>query len=230
MMNLDFYHVFFPQIESPTPGEIRETLQRGFEAEWSTTREGERDYCWYTDPANERYLEKTPTDEAIEGLTRRNGSITLFPANPDSDFTFKVYDSWSEYGLPELGGISLRWHRVHFRNDVETTIQEILDAATLVYESLSPPFAFSYFPLDVERETKVTREDVVNDRIPDAFYLMLLSEGVSGRIGRDQLLSAPAWKTEPLDGGGVGLVATADPMKYTPEVKGQLRSHLGLGE
>lgn len=227
-MNLDFYSIYYPQRDGPSAEDIRETLERGFDAGWSTTREGGVSTCSYSDPTNERYSVVESTDEAIEGLVSRDGRITIFPRDPDMDFDFKVHDSWSEYGLSDLGGISLTWPRTLFRSDAEIAARELFDTARLVYESVSPPFAFSYLPLEIERETAVTRDHVERGTIPDVFWTMFLSKPICEELGRDRLQSAPVWKRESLEDGGIGLVVTSDPTHYDSEEKTKLRDHLGI--
>lgn len=228
-MDLDYFRVYFPRLEEPTAEQIQEAFERGIDAGWTTTRDGMLDRCIYTDPANDRYAEWKSTGEAIEELAKRSGSIVIFPDDPDFDFNFNVHSTWSEAGLPELGGISLTWHRTLFRNDAEKATRELFKSSKLVYESILPPFAFSYLPLDIERVTTVTQNDLEEQQIPDVFWAMFLSEHISNQIGRDRLLTSPAWKSEPLADDGVGLVVTADPNQYTLNRKEQLKESLGIG-
>lgn len=226
-MDIDFYGIYFPRLETPSSEEIRQTLERGFEAGWTTTRDGGIDRSMYSDISRDLVLDWRPTEEAIDELaTRKRGSISIFGSN--SDFVLNVAPSWERYGLPELGGVSLIWERVHFRENVAETTQEAFDIAALAYDELAPPFAFSYLPYRVERETTITRSDLEDGRLPDIFWVMFLSEPVCERFGRDRLQTSPIRKTESLPDGGIGIVVTADPYQYSEEEKNHFKDHLGI--
>lgn len=226
-MNLDFHGIYFPRLETPSSEEIRQVLEQGFEAGWATTRDGDIDRSLYSDTSTDQDPEWRPTDEVINELaSRKRGSISIFASN--SDFSLEVAPSWEQYGLSEIGGVSLSWERVHFRENVAETTQEVFDIAALVYDVLEPPFAFSYLPYGFERETTVSRADLEDGRLPDVFWAMFLSEPVCEQFGQDRLQTSPAWKTKSLPDDGIGIVVTADPYQYSEERKKHLKDHLGI--
>lgn len=229
-MNLDVHRIHFPGRYAPD--EIRAALDRGFDTGWTTTRDGDdEEECLLTDPENERYKERVETETAVDVLAERGDArVTIFPSDTQYDFSLAVDDDWSEYGLPGLGGVTLVFPAVHFREQHERAAEAVVDAATVVYEALEPTLAFSYLPFDHERETTVRPEHVEAGHLPDAFWLQLLSEPLVDAIGRDRLETAPAWRVQSLADGGIALVASADPREYTRSEKRRLREHLGVGD
>lgn len=224
-----FLHVSFPTVGRRSSKVLQQTLERGIASGWTTTREGDTDRCPFTDPERDRYLEWEATNKAIETLTeRRHGSITFFVDDGAYDFGFAIRPDWSEFGHPDLGGVTLLWHRSQFREDPATATKHVFDVATLVYESLSPAFAFSSAPIEVDNETEVSESDVETGTLPDAFWLMILASKQCERVGRERLQSVPAWISEPVADESWGVVATADPYRYVPKDKDSVREHLHL--
>lgn len=226
-MNLDFNHVYFPGTFSEST--LRETLRKGFQAGWTTTIEGDTDVCAFTDLDAKEYLEWTDTETAINKLTtNRNGHIVIFIDGESFDFTFKILQDWEGYGLPGLEGVIVTWHRSLSRKYPEQTTNYLFDVSQIIQESLDTPFAFSHTVGNIDREKQVTESNVEVARIPDIYWMMLLSDSACERIGRDRLRTAPVWKSEPLTDNGIGVVATGDPYQYTKEKKEQIKAHLGI--
>ena len=225
MMNLDFHHVCFPG--TFTESTLRETLKKGFQAGWTTTIEGDTDVCAYTDLDAKQYLEWTDTETAINELTtNKNGHLVIFVDGSSFDFKFKVLQNWGEYGLPELEGVIVTWHRSLSRKHPEQTTNYLFEVSQIIQKSLDTPFAFSHLARNVDREKQVTESDVEVARIPDIYWMMLLSDSACERIDRDRLRTAPVWKSELLTDSGIGVVATGDPYHYTKEKKEQIRTHI----
>lgn len=230
-MNLDFCRLHFPAVEGYSPRTLRQTIDGGFESGWATSGDGTRDQCVYTDSTNDRYSERERTEVAVDALVEeQDKSIKFFLDEGEFDFTFSVQEDWEEQGLPGLGGVTLVWHRTFFWQDPAETARVVYDVAAQVFEVLEPPFAFSYLPLDVERETPVSPADVEAGAPPDVYWLTLLQEDLVEQIGRECLASAPVWRSEELEGGGHGLVVTEDMHDYGPEEKRAVREHLGFGD
>lgn len=229
-MDEPFYHVNVPTREALTADDVRRTLERGLAAGWTTTREGDVDRCPFTDPENDRYGEWTDTERAIEALaTRQHGSITFFVEDGAYDFDVGVRPDWSAFDLPDLGGVTISWHRSQFREDPATVADLVFDVAALVYRSLPAAFAFSYLPLEVERETPVRPRDVEAGRLPDVYWLSILPPSQVEAIGRERLRSVPAWRSEPVGDDAWGVLVAADPYAYRPAEKDSVRDHLDLG-
>jgi len=229
-MNNDLYPVFYPFTAEFPSTRVRETLQRGLDSDWTTTKAGDSpDEGAFTSTALDQFGEEADTSTAIQMLSEgERGVLTIFPGNPGHSFTFGVGE-WSNFGLPDLSGVYLAWHRSQFYDDPEPVVETVFETATTVFESLEPTVAFSYLPQEQGRSSPVTRNDVEQRRLPDVYWLMLLSESLVDSVGRDRLETCPAWKVEALGDGGIGVVATPDPFgNYTREVTERIRRSLGL--
>lgn len=205
------------------PPDVEALLDYGLGKGWETSRDGDSDGMLYNGPLNEYSLRRHSRAAVCEDIDRhRRGSITLWSEGIDFSLEFH-----RERPL-DAGDVVLSVDRVHFRRDAEQTTRTIVQAATAVYEFLKPAFAFSYLPVDADFDTAVSEISVESDGIPDVFWVTFLPPETVDRIGRESVRSATTWMTEFLDDGSAVLVATSDPLDYTPAVKRRLRSELGL--
>ncbi len=67
----------------------------------------------------------------------------------------------------------------------------------------------------------VTNESIANNRIADVSWLMLFAPELVDEYGREWLLSAPTWKHQEFDDGGIMLVASPDPTDYDTFTEGR---------
>lgn len=223
----DFYKIYFPVPGTIEPGVIETVVRNGLSSGWTTRRDGTTDVCHYYGTITDERGDQVPTEDAVRDLDRNHsGSLTVFGTS--TDFSFRVIDPYDGCGIPDVPTVILSWERVHLREEVEETVTEIFETATLVFEHLPVPFAFSRIPKDLEYETEVTKGHLKNGQIPDVHWLTLLSEQVCKAIGRSRVETAPVWKVEPLNSGGIGFVVTGSPFDYRSEDKRRVRDHLGL--
>ena len=57
---------------------------------------------------------------------------------------------------------------------------------------------------------------------------MLLSEPVCECVGKNNLETGPVWKVQPLSDGGLGVIVSKDPFRYSREDKERFKAHLGM--
>lgn len=225
----DFYLMFFPLPRTPEPGTLTSLVTDGFSQHWTTLPDGQVERCRYNGRITNGEWGEVSTDDALSDLeTSNSGSLNLF--TDLTDFILATTDTYDRDDLPSTPGLRLSWERVHLKHANEEILEEVFETAAFVFEHLSSPFAFSRIPADSEYDTTVTRGDVDVPKLPDIYWMTLLSKPLVESIGRSRLESAPVWMGEPLDDGGFGLVVTDNPGDYWPEDKERVKKHLGLGD
>lgn len=225
----DFYRIYFPIVSDPESGTIQTLLRDGLSNGWTTHPDGQADSCRYSGELTGNELEWVSTDAALADIERNyRGFLKVF--SEETSFTLEVSRSYESYNLPDVGGVKITWKHVHFRDDIQETIEKMFETAAFVFRRLPAPFAFSRVPADLDYETPVTKEHVTTSKLPDVYWLTLLSEQLSQNIGRDRLETAPVWKAKRLDPDGFGLVVTDNPGDYWREDKQRVKDHLGMDD
>jgi len=123
-------------------------------------------------------------------------------------------------------------------DDLSDRVSLLLDIVEAVY-IVSDAYVYGY-GLDTEHvgsigenwgpDKPATGESIANNRIADVSWLTLFAPELVDEYGREWLLSAPAWKRQELDDGGIMLVASPDPTDYDTFTEGRkcLREYFDL--
>lgn len=225
--NKDFYRVFLPWPQQATSHEIREFLQRGRSTLWEPFSISSEEKCKYlVDSENMEFANIEYSEAARDLAQTREGFIELTSEN--SIFSLNIESAFDDYGYEDFGGVSLTWSWSEIRDQNPATIDDIINIVTFAYEKLPVSFAFSQTPAAWEREIEVTYEDVEQERLPDVFWLMILSRAQSEEIGRSKLAAGPFWQSKVVADRSTRIIATPHPFDYSRSEKQDLRRHLGL--
>ncbi len=134
----------------------------------------------------------------------------------------------------KLGIISLTFDRVYLRDildwdqKAETNIEIILKLGRKLYEYLSPIYGFGEYGIGW-REIP-SEDEILSGNIRHLCWANFFSPAFVQKIGREKLLSAPAWKVEELNDGGILLVLAPNPMNINEvdKKKKEVEKHLGI--
>ena len=115
-----------------------------------------------------------------------------------------------------------------FETDVEDRITNIIDLVIQSYLRLQPLYVYGYGATpDYGYVSVPDRDAIENGDLPELYWLAVYSPALVSQIGRDRLLSAPAWRTERLDDGAVLIVVYQNPRipgdQYLP---GEVETHI----
>lgn len=115
-----------------------------------------------------------------------------------------------------------------FETDVEDRITNVIDLVKESYLRLQPVYVYGYGATpDYSYVSASVREAIENGDLPELYWLAVFPPALVSHIGRDRLLSAPAWKTELLEDGAVIVVVYQNPRipgdQYHP---GEVENHL----
>jgi len=116
-----------------------------------------------------------------------------------------------------------------FETSLEGRVQNIIDLTTQSYLQLQPSYVYGYGATpDYSYVSIPTRETIARCEVPDLYWLAVFPPKMVDVIGRERLLSAPAWKTDLLENGAVLIVVYQNPRipgdEYLPtEVEAHLR-------
>lgn len=144
--------------------------------------------------------------------------------------------------LPELPGLTLSLDETYFRpgaDEAETTahVGDYVDCVRRCYEAAgdaghTPVYVVGADPnqlgalLGDYGTVKTTLGGVFDGEVQQLYWLQVLSPDAVERLGRDQVLSTPAWRVESLNDGAVLIVAYPDP--HFPANVDEIETHLGF--
>ncbi len=117
----------------------------------------------------------------------------------DVDFRFVLLP------VPEEGMLACRANPDYMRNDEEgrAFYQAMLEVFKDLYNSWHPFYGHQ----DYDGGISLSRKTVIEDQnIGYLYYINLFSPELVKKIGRDRLLSAPAWRIEEFADGGIFLI------------------------
>jgi len=85
-----------------------------------------------------------------------------------------------------------------------TRFEHWLEALSILYYAWHPLYAFNFDYSATVPDT--TREEALALDIHDMYYINILGPEIVDKLGRDRVLTAPAWRVQPFEDGGVLLI------------------------
>ncbi len=142
-------------------------------------------------------------DELLEFASNRSDILYVSGLSTDKtrDFFFHIRFS------PEESSITNTPIHIAFLQKQEDSLQVFehwLKLFQVMYDLWNPAFAYT-FPSRVGWP-ETTREDALAFQPPCVYEINFWSPEIVNRLGRERVLSTPAWKVQPLEDGGVLLV------------------------
>ena len=104
--------------------------------------------------------------------------------------------------------ISITLNHIAFMHQEETrqiALANWLKLFTAMYEIWQPVYGYCD-PVDIDWPEVTKPEDIADYRIPCLYEINFLSPKIVEQLGRERVLSTPAWKVQPLSDGGVLIV------------------------
>lgn len=186
-----------------------------------TTHDGEnRDQCWYVGAATDYDYAEVETSVAIDAIVEhRAGAITLWYG--EWGFLFGIYSS-DDTGEWHPDEFSISVDPVYFnperdsesRADVRSHVEELIELTTLLSEFTNPRIVVGSEASTEEALSGSTIPEGHSSDIPASIeWLTVFSPEAVRSIGKQRLLSVPAWTVESLTDGSVLLVLTDNPLR-----------------
>ena len=186
-----------------------------------TTHEGEnRNQCWYVGAATDYDYTEVDTSVAIDAIVEhRAGAITLWYG--EWGFLFGIYssDDTDEWRPDEF---SISVDPVYFnpdcdsasRTDVGSHVEELVELTTLLSEFANPKVVVGSESSTGETISDFTIAESKSCGVPGYIeWLTVFSPEAVRSIGKQRLLSVPAWMVESFTDGSVLLVLTDNPLR-----------------
>ncbi|MFC7047156.1 hypothetical protein ACFQH6_18715 [Halobacteriaceae archaeon GCM10025711] len=110
-------------------------------------------------------------------------------------------------------------------------VDAYFEFVALAAEATDPDYGYGTVGTEVDPAKIPTPDHLAEGRISHVFWLNVWPEAVVDRLGRERVLSAPAWRVRELATGGVLVVAADNPSSPTDAwVTGRadVAAHLGL--
>ncbi|MCT9095441.1 hypothetical protein [Haloarchaeobius sp. HME9146] len=117
--------------------------------------------------------------------------------------------------IPEVPTISIHVNTAAFgKSGSKTTIsagqnlETLLEIISEVGNYLTPSFSFGLAEAGNEEDPYISKEEIEKGQLPRVFWSTIFSERFIERLGRDTILSSPAWRVEELSNGQIMIIAT----------------------
>lgn len=167
---------------------------------------------YWTDKKSDWFYERS-LSEAIQAISADcGGAIRLWYGGIDFVIGIRPQPSIDE----KFGSIVLSFNRVFF-NDVleinqklERSVEIVIELSKKLYAYLSPIYGFGEYGVGW-REIP-SKEDILSGNVMRFCWTNFVPNNLVEKMGRKKLLSAPAWKVEELNDGGVLLVLAQNPL------------------
>ncbi|MFC7074591.1 hypothetical protein ACFQJ7_08740 [Halovenus rubra] len=217
------YRIKYPKTADCSLSTIEELVESGIQQGWETSHDGETNGLLYNGPLNDYTSQRHPKKNVLQDLSEhRRGSITFWVDN--IDFSLSLYATWERFN--DLSGFSFCVDPVHYRQDAEDVTNTIIQIATTIYNVLDQPVAFSSISID---DTSHVHQ-LLEGQLTDVYWLLLLPPTLVERLDQSIIETDLFWFNERLPDGGHILVATANPLSFTPSLKEELRAKLALSK
>lgn len=185
---------------------------------------------YWTDKKSNWFYER-PLSEAIKAISDDcGGAIKLWYDSIDFTVGIRPQPSKDE----KLGTIDLSFNRV-FLKDVpewnqkwEQNVGILIELSKKLYTYLSPVYGFGEYGIGW-REVP-SKDDILSGNVKRFCWVNFIPKNLVKKMGIEKLLSAPVWKVEELDDGGILLVLAPNPLNVNEVEKKKtvVEKHLGL--
>lgn len=158
------------------------------------------------------------------------------------DFSIYINLESRRVGI-DIPHITLSFDAVYFKEDEDensphfykTNVNKTIELSKELYKSTNPAFVGGEADNPDEYTPMPTKGELDKGIIKDILWFNIFPPKFVRKIGREKLLSAPAWKVEELDDGGILLVLTEHPfysfafdVHEHKEKKDEVEKYLGL--
>lgn len=212
---------------------VRNAVAACLDRDCHTDRDGGTDRHHYLGEPTDFDAEWVPADEALDHLGSVGG-VTLFWCD-DFDFNLRVDPAGEEYDVPHL---SMWLDEVFYRPSrtseaaVEGRVRTLVDLVCAVAERTNPVAGYGCIDEIVGREggpyENVPVADLRAGRADVVHWFTLFAADRVDDLGRERVLSSPAWIARELDAGAVALVASAQPLYGGGDQRQAIADHLDL--
>ena len=150
----------------------------------------------------------------------------------NSDWQLEVHQQ-IDWGASKLGGEKRAWFRTVTDNtpyfwrakyDPTRYSRFFLDIGKDLYKIVSPSFGW----IDFDYGLRTTYEDIESLELPTLYWANFFGPEYVSKIGREKIISAPAWVIEKLSNGGLLYVLSSCPGLADDHVPpDDVKSHFG---
>lgn len=176
----------------------------------------------------EEYAQKP--DEMM-ALAYETQELSFRAFNPEQRFEIRQQIGW---GIVKLGGERRAWIRTITDNTPYFWREEynpagysrlFLDIGKSLYAVLRPTFGW----MDFDYGLFTTHENIEALELPVLYWANFFSPAYVGKIGRDRILSAPAWAIEELvDGGFLYVLASCPGLADVYVLPDNVKTYFGV--
>lgn len=215
MENLYIAFLFAEQFNSII---IHDVLKRLFYVGCHTNKNGNLPHIEYKSLETYWHTKSGSINEATDSISKSNrGAIsTLWYKDLDFSIFINLDDSSFESGIPN---ITLSVEPVYFTEDEDEndsfyykkSVDKIIELSKELYLIAKPAFVAGEGSDPYELTPKLMKEYLKNSTIKNIFWFNIFPPKLVEKIGREKLLSAPAWLIEELADGGIMLILTQHP-------------------
>lgn len=172
-----------------------------------------------------------PLDEVIKKISFYNGGGLQLWLN---DLEFFVYFELKKVNREIISKISIPIDRIYLENSsyILGNIFNLFNATYIFTKSI-----YGYGDLDdvIDEETyweygahTPSLSSILDNNVEYIYHTNFFSPSIVRKLGKEKLLSAPAWKIKELADGGMMIVVCENPLECENEEKERIESHLGL--
>lgn len=232
-MASDTYRTYFVLENEVTGGLIQDVIQTCLDGGCATTDSGRTDICNYKTPSMCLGRDEAPINEALNNLSsEEEGRIELWCKDLGTYLEFDLPRPF----VPDVPHISLMVWESQFKVYSGSTTKEganqrakqLLEITNTISNSIKPIYVYGLVEKYDEEQVRPTKEQIMNGEVSRIFWLNIFSEQMVQNLGKDKLLSAPAWKVEERPNGRVLMVVTERPRFYDTKAR-EIEEYLGIG-
>jgi hypothetical protein len=140
-------------------------------------------------------------------IERRLETLRMVAYSVEREAPLGGFDFWISF-KPTRSDIRITLNHIAFMHQEETrqiALANWLKLFTTMYEIWHPVYGYCY-PVDIDWPKITEPEDIADYRIPCLYEINFLGPEIVEQLGRERILSTPAWKVQPLSDGGVLIV------------------------
>lgn len=236
-MSEEYVSINYLFIKKFNPKFISDLINYSLNIGCTTNKDGDVSLCNYSSKnTNWDIIFNSNITDAIKNISKNNaGSFQLW--YKDTDFMLQI--NLKGKIDPNIQHIAISFDPLFFREYDENSrlfsefnVKNTIELSIELYKFTKALYIYGEGENSISDEynIKLTKDELIGGAVKNLFWINILSPPFVKIIGREKLLSAPAWKIEGLADGGILLVLAPNPLNVIEvnKKKAEVEKHLGL--